>query len=276
MGFIAPSLGQRQSTPPYTGLGLDFHLGLMGLELGPGDNVSVAVETNGKGFIGFLAELPGAFVRGRDEAEILSKVDWEVKTYFDWLGIPHFSLGRTRIIERHSCQLMVEDADGEILLTADRSSMNQEEFRRLAAITRYSGKTFVSLYDSSQLRDWVDSSRVRKTFYGETPKTIREVFNHVAGTQHYYLSRVGLDVKQGGSFLDIRELGLERIWNLFQDKGNSLAYRVDGESWTVKKVLRRFIWHDRIHGKAITRILAKQKRLGLIESYEDSFRFGLR
>jgi hypothetical protein len=244
--------------------------------LGPVDSVSVAVETNGKGFIGFLAELPGAFVRGKNEAEILSKVDWEVKTYFDWLGIPRFALGQTHIIERHSCRLMVEDADGEILLTVDRSAMNQEEFRRLAAITRYSGKTFVSLYDSSKLRDWVDPSRVRRTFYGQAPKTIGEVFNHVAGTQHYYLSRIGLDVRQEGPFSDVRESGLERIWNLFQDKGNSTVYEVDGELWTVKKVLRRFIWHDRIHGKAITRILAKQKRLGLIESYEDSFRFGLR
>ncbi len=248
---------------------------MIDLGLGPGDNVSVAVETNGEGFIGFLAEFPGAFVRGRDEVEILSKVDREVKTYFDWLGIPRFTLGQARIIQRHSCRLMVEDADGEILLTADRSPMNQEEFRRLEAIARYSGKTFVSLYDSSQLKDWVDPSRVRKTFYGEAPKTILEVFDHVADTQHYYLSRIGLDVRQKGSFSDVRELGLERIWNLFQSKGNSMVYKVDGESWTVKKVLRRFIWHDRIHGKAITRILSKQKRFELIEGYQDLFHFGL-
>jgi hypothetical protein len=249
---------------------------MAGLELGPGDTISVAVETNGKGCIGFMVEPPGAFVRGKDEAEILSKVDQEVSAYFDWLGIPRFALGQARIVERHSSRLMVEDADGEILLSADRSSMSQEEFRRLAAIARYSGKTFVSLYDSSQLKDWVDPSRVRRTFYGETPKTITEVFNHVTGTQHYYLSRIGLNVRQEGSFSEIREQGLERIWNLFQVKGNSRVYKVDGESWTVKKVLRRFIWHDRIHGKAITRMLAKQKRLGLIESYEDFFRFGHR
>ncbi len=27
----------------------------------------------------------------------------------------------------------------------------------------------------------------------------------------------------------------------------------DGESWTMRKVLRRFLWHDRIHAKAMWR-----------------------
>ena len=27
----------------------------------------------------------------------------------------------------------------------------------------------------------------------------------------------------------------------------------DGEEWTVRKALRRFIWHDRIHAKAMWR-----------------------
>ena len=27
----------------------------------------------------------------------------------------------------------------------------------------------------------------------------------------------------------------------------------DGEEWTMRKVLRRFLWHDRIHAKAMWR-----------------------
>ena len=54
---------------------------------------------------------------------------------------------------------------------------------------------------------------------------------------------------------------------------NSLVFDVDNELWTLKKVLRRFVWHDRIHGKAMTRILEKQKQLGIIDTYEDAFCF---
>jgi hypothetical protein len=249
-------------------------LALAASVLDVGNFVSVAMETNGRGFIGFLVELPGAFVRGRSEPEALSKVHCEARSYLDWLGIPGLPLGEVRVVERHTCSLTVEDADSDILLTADLSAMTRDGFESLSSMARRSGETFVSLYDSSRLRNWVDRRHARSTFYGEAPRTIGEVFAHVRGTQHYYLSRVGADVKSGLPFMGIRESGLERLGELFRVDGNSKVFRVDGEQWTLKKVLRRFIWHDRIHGKAITRILAKQKELGLIEGYVDPFRFG--
>jgi hypothetical protein len=241
-----------------------------------GNFISVALETNGRGFVGFLVELPGAFVRGRTEVEALSKVHGEARSYLDWLGTPGLPLGEVRVVERHTCSLTVEDADSEIILTADLGAMNRGGFDSLSSVVRRSGETFVSLYESSRLRNWVDRRHARRTFYGETPRTIREVFDHVQATQYYYLSRVRADVESGLSFMGTRESGLERLGELFRADGNSKVSRVDGEQWTLKKVLRRFIWHDRIHGKAITRILTKQKELGLIESYEDPFRFGLR
>jgi hypothetical protein len=171
---------------------------------------------------------------------------------------------------------MVEDADGEILLDADRGTVSEEEFRALAELSRRSATTFKSLYDSSVLNDWVDRSRARKTFYGECPKTIQEVFDHVNATQNYYFSRARLlPSKEEKAFLARRELYTSRIERLFQSQRNSRVYDVDNELWTLKKILRRFVWHDRIHGKAITRILARQKQLGLIECYENPFRFAL-
>ncbi|MDE1852485.1 MAG: hypothetical protein KGI38_01925 [Thaumarchaeota archaeon] len=201
------------------------------------DSVSVATETNGKGFIGFLVELPGAFTRGRSEAEVLSKVPKEAHSYLEWLGAPRMSEIRGHIVERHHCRLTVEDADGEILLTADRGDTSQDGFLRLTDIARQSGKTFDALCRSSKLKDWVDPSRDRQTFYGNAPKTIEEMFNHVEKTQHYYLSRVGLGVERKQPFMRVRESGLKEIERLFESRGNSELYIVGGESWTVKKVV---------------------------------------
>jgi hypothetical protein len=241
------------------------------------DTINIALETNGKGFMGFLADLPGAFVRGKDEEEALSKVRQEARSYLDWLGIPRAVPARWQVVQRHHCQLMVEDADGEILLDADRGALPEEEFLILAELVRRSARTFKSLCDSGALKHWVDPSRARKTFYGECPKTIQEVFDHVNATQHYYFSRTGLLPSRGEKdFLATRELYTNGIERLFRSQGNSRVYDIDSEPWTLKKILRRFVWHDRIHGKAITRILAKQKRLGLIESYEDPFHFAIR
>ena len=56
-------------------------------------------------------------------------------------------------------------------------------------------------------------------------------------------------------------------------RGRDKLFRVDNEEWTLRKILRRFVWHDGIHGKAIVRIMQKQKQLGLIAGFEDPFQF---
>lgn len=238
------------------------------------NKLSIAMETNDKGFLGWIVELPGAFVRGATEEEGLTKVDTEAKSFLRWLGLKDEHHSIANIIQRHYCSLKVEDADSEILLEEDRSVISPEEFERLVKITVYSGKTFLSLYREAKLKDWIDEARVRSTFYGMVPKTIREIFNHVKSTQYYYLSRTGMNFdEREENFMRIRRFCLEKIKQLFIKYGNSQLFDIDNEQWTLKKILRRFTWHDRIHGKAIVRILEKQKQLGIISGYSDPFYF---
>lgn len=44
------------------------------------------------------------------------------------------------------------------------------------------------------------------------------------------------------------------------------------EEWSLRKVLRRFIWHDRIHAKAMARMAAKTFGAG---HFTDPFKFGI-
>jgi predicted RNase H-like HicB family nuclease len=236
--------------------------------------ISIGFETNGKGYIGFIAELPGAFVRGRSEEEAISKVDQEVKSYLKWLGIePEWNYD-TIVAQRHQSSLMVEDADNEILLNTDKETLSEEEFKNLSDLVWYSGGTFLQIYNDAKFKDWVDEARIRKTFHGENPKTIQEIFDHVKVCQYYYLSRTMSSFEnKEENFIKIRRFCLIKIEELYLKSNNSLVFEADNELWTLKKILRRFIWHDRIHGKAIMRILDKQKRLGIIGEYEDSFYF---
>lgn len=239
-----------------------------------GDTVSIAFESNGKGYIGFIVELPGAFIRGRTQQEALAKVPREVNSYLRWLHHEEKHDHKIEVVQRHESSLMVEDADNEILLDADRAEMAEQEFRDLVDLVQHSGETFVQLYTSSDLKDWIDESRIRKTFYGENPKTIRGIFDHVNRCQYYYLSRVEISFEEReADFMGIRRSCLERLGDSYGENNNRLVYEADGELWTLRKVLRRFIWHDRIHARAMTRILDKQRQLGLIDQYKDPFRF---
>jgi hypothetical protein len=238
-----------------------------------GDIVSISFETNGKGYIGFIVELPGAFVRGKTEDEAIAKVNREVNIYLKWLCIKHNPHYKIQVVQKHQSALQVEDADNEILLKADKKAMDEIEFRNLLSLVCFSGETFLKLYTNVEFKDWVDEERIRKTFYGDNPKTIREIFDHVRNCQYYYLSRMRINEEIEGDFMVIRKFCLEKLEPLYHESNNSLKFEIDNELWTLKKVLRRFIWHDRIHGKAMVRILEKQKQLNIIDNYEDPFHF---
>jgi predicted RNase H-like HicB family nuclease len=236
--------------------------------------ISIAFETNGKGYIGYLVELPGAFIRGKTEEGAISKLRQEVNLYLKWLGIKQKLDYKIQVVQRHQSALAVEDADNEILLDTDRDTMVEEEFRNLLDLVWYSGETFLQLYNKTRFKDWVDELRIRKTFYGENPKTIQEIFDHVKGCHYYYLSRTKITFdKKEEDFIKIREFCIEKIEKLYLVNNNSLIFNVENELWTIKKILRRFIWHDRVHAKAMTRILEKQKELGMIAEYDDPFHF---
>lgn len=237
------------------------------------DVVSIAFETNGRGHIGFIVELPGAFMRGVTEQEAVTKVGKEVSSYLKWSGCEQKHDYKIQIVQRHRSSLEVEDADNEILLEADKETVSEQEFKNLYDLVWYSGETFLQLYTNTKCKDWVDESRIRKTFYGDNPKTIRETFDHVRYCQYYYLTRMKITEKIEGDFTSIRKFCLEKLADLYRQENNSLIYEADNELWTLKKVLRRFIWHDRIHGKAMTRILEKQKQSGTIDEYDDPFHF---
>src|SRR5213594_5130105 len=245
------------------------------LNLTAKDSLSIGMETNSKGFLGFIIELPGAYVKGPTQIGAVSKTVMEAGSYLTWLGQENVRFPEPLIVQTHRSDLKIEDADCEILLDDDRRPMNEDEFGRLVELVRYSGLAFDKLYESTGLKDWVDEDRIRETFYGQNKKTIKEIFDHVKRTQYYYLSRTGITFSEDEALplMEIRESSFDSLAHLFSKEGNSKIYNVQNEEWTLKKILRRFVWHDRIHGKAITRILEKQRQLGLINRYEDLFRF---
>jgi hypothetical protein len=64
---------------------------------------------------------------------------------------------------------------------------------------------------------------------------------------------------------------LSRISDTYA-KNTGVIEESEGESWTIAKALRRFIWHDRIHAKSIVRTLQRlQTEFGAID---DPFSFG--
>jgi len=96
-------------------------------------------------------------------------------------------------------------------------------------------------------------------------RTIRQILAHLANTEtHYYLSSIGIqtDILPASEnapwqahLSRHREVTMEalRILKTSHDLARIRFY--DDGAWSVRKALRRLVWHERLHTKSIRRII---------------------
>ena len=77
---------------------------------------------------------------------------------------------------------------------------------------------------------------------------------HANRVMEYYANAVGVPFDNEGGLLENRK----RLFRALESTPDFLTSRVytasDGELWTRKKLLRRILWHDRIHAHALYRL----------------------
>lgn len=97
----------------------------------------------------------------------------------------------------------------------------------------------------------------KKTFLGFKPLTAQEMYVHTRCVNSYYFGEINVDADQEGAILACRQRGFEALEQQENFLSNPVFLGSGDEYWSLRKVLRRFIWHDRIHAKAMYRMAEK-------------------
>ena len=217
--------------------------------------VDVLLEYNDKGCSVFVENLCGAFTRGAAKEEALAKLPQEAKRYLLWAeGVDPADCGQIeiRIVGEQKCELAVEDADGNALFPSERLPMDLTEYIRKKSLALKSAKDYTLLYQSIPQKDR-GLRKSRSCFYGKIPTSANEMLKHTNDTLAYYAAGVCLPFDNEGDLVQNRT----RLFKQLEVSPNFLKPLVttasDGELWTEKKLLRRLLWHDRIHAKALYR-----------------------
>ncbi len=215
-----------------------------------------AVEYNDSGCMAFARDYPGAFARGKEQTEALNKLAGDVAAYWRWLTGAAPALGPVRVAERWPSKVQLADGDTEMLLEGEEAPLLESEYRHLQGVALRSAGDFLRLYRAIPEPDR-ELMPLRQTFYGPVPRTAAEMLIHVAGVNAYYFSRIGVAAGDGLEMVQQRAAGFAAL----EGQGGYLdgGGRADGcgERWSLRKVLRRFIWHDRIHARALYRRAAR-------------------
>lgn len=208
-------------------------------------------EHNGNDSIVYCEDFVGAFTRGPNKEIALSKMQNEIESYLKWIGEPSSKI-EIEIVQEKESTLEICDADSDVLIESEKAPLSIYEYHKLKDLALKSAVDFLSLYRSIPDKN-ACLSAYRKTFYGKTPQTADEIYEHTKNVNSYYFAEIGVDADNDGDIYECRKRAfenLEKASNFLDCKVFDGSY---GELWTVRKVIRRFIWHDRIHAKSLYR-----------------------
>ena len=207
-------------------------------------------EHNGDDTLLYAKDYVGAFTRGENLEVASKKMKNEILAYSSWLGNDLQEDIEAVIVQEKDSKLEIKDADSDVIFTAEEAALTMSEYIMLRDLALKSAADFLKLYEMVPDKQ-ISVLPVRKTFYGQVPRTAEEMYVHTKSVNSYYFAEIGINADNEGSILECRKRGFEQLENTTDFLNGRLQEGSYGEMWSVRKVLRRFIWHDRIHAKAM-------------------------
>ena len=213
-------------------------------------------EHNGNDTLLYAIDFIGAYTRGESLEIAKGKMSAEVASYLKWLGEDAPENIEIVIAEEKASDLAIKDADSDVLFESEKAPLTVKEYEMMKALALKSAKDFLTLYESIPDKS-ATASLARKTFYGQVPRTADEMYEHTKNVNEYYFAEIEIVADNCGTIYECRKRGFEALEAKPDFLQNAVFEGSYGEDWSLRKLLRRFIWHDRIHARAMYRMAVK-------------------
>ena len=213
-------------------------------------------EHNGNDTLLYAVDYVGAYTRGESLDIAKAKMPAEISSYLKWCGKDASIIFEIVITGEKVSNLNIKDADSDVLFGSEKEPLTAEEYEKLKSLALKSAKDFLALYESIPDKR-ATAIPERKTFYGNVPRSPDEMYEHTKNVNEYYFAEIDVDADNNGNIYECRKRGFEQLEAKADYLNNAVIEGSYGEYWSIRKVLRRFIWHDRIHAKAMYRMAVK-------------------
>lgn len=210
-------------------------------------------EYNGNDTLLYAVDFIGAFARGETLEAAIAKMPQEIASYASWSGYPVSGDFLIAISGEKRSELDIRDADSDVLFESEKAALTAQEYERQKLLALKSARDFLTLYASIPDK-YASATPPRNTFYGQAPRTARAMYEHTKNVNAYYFAEIGVEADNDGDIYVCRKRGFETLEMKRDFLQNAIFPGSFGEDWTLRKVLRRFIWHDRIHARAMYRM----------------------
>ncbi len=226
------------------------------MDMGDTMQIRCVWEHNGNDTLLYAVDHIGAYTRGESLDIAIAKMPQEITSYLAWLGKSVPDNFEIVIADEKASDLQIKDADSDVLFESEKVPLTVDEYEGLKTLALQSAKDFLTLYESVPDKN-ASSSPERNTFYGQVPRTACEMYQHTKNVNEYYFAEIEVNADNDGDIYECRKRGLEALETKSDYLQNVVIEGSYGEEWSLRKVLRRFIWHDRIHARAMYRMAVK-------------------
>ena len=213
-------------------------------------------EHNGNDTLLYSVDYIGAYTRGESLEIAKAKMPGEIISYLKWSGEDTSDNIEVVITQEKDSELAIKDADSDVLFESEKAPLTADEYEKLKTLALKSAKDFLALYDSIPDKS-ATAIAERKTFYGQVPRTADEMYEHTKNVNEYYFAEIEVDADNSGTIYECRKRGFEALEAKPDFLVNAVIEGSYGEDWSIRKVLRRFVWHDRIHARAMYRMAVR-------------------
>ncbi|HHW11309.1 MAG TPA: DinB family protein [Firmicutes bacterium] len=198
--------------------------------------------------------------------EVLARVPMKFVEYQQWLG--RHGLPPSKEERANSLEIVEEIFGDEVAFQEDMLPAAAAEItycKRLLELTRSDLLSVVAELDD-KVMDWDPPYKNFASF--ASWRTIRQILAHIACTEiGYYLPKIGWqpnlkpkDLRES-SWHEQLQLSRKETHRFLdellaaEDKTRINKSAIPVEAWSVRKVLRRLVWHELLHWKNIRRIV---------------------
>lgn len=213
---------------------------------------SITLERGANGtYLAWVDDLPGCAVRAPSRAEVLEKLPGAINEFVAWTGQAAPEAVEIDVVEEVESAIEA-DEDTEVLISADRAALTEEDWSQLRESLAKSRSELVALL-AGLADDELESKRE------ESERTVREEIEHVAFVELMYsMWTFDLRSREGlAEFLSwTRKVSEERMQQLAAQGTTDLTWAEWAgaprpEPWTARKAARRLLWHELLHLRAL-------------------------
>ncbi len=198
-----------------------------------------------------VPELLGCFSKEKDREMALKRLPDRIQSYLSWLKTKGESVSlkgeiTVTITEEFKC-FMVGDYEVGACFEADRQPASRDEIR--VAQKRMGWNREELLAKVAHL-----PAKVLDEKPAVSARTLRQVLNHAAGAELWYIDRIKSNIPSFKSFPEgafarlstIRDFVIAELLKLSEEELSKVVVK-DREEWTARKMLRRLLEHEREH-----------------------------